>query len=124
MYWAKHWARVSALSDRLIEVLKVEATQSGKPQADSFLYGLYRWTSSAIHGGPVSLAETVRVGGPKPVARRQPEENPTSQLLGAGMMLLATTDRLTVDARWRRPYRSDLAALAKVMLALKQAQAP
>jgi len=38
------------------------------------------------------------------------------------MMLVATIDRLTVDARWRRPYRATLASLVNAMHVLKDAK--
>ncbi len=114
--WAKSWATQPSLEARLIANLEYEAKRSGKPRTDKFLYGLYRWTSSSIHGGPVSLSEVLRPIPNGVAAKRQPERDPTAQLKAAALILLATVDRLTTDARNRRPFRLDLERLLSVVM--------
>ena len=48
LYWEGSWASVSSFENRLQEVLKEQ--QPGVEPPDTFLYAIYRWTSSAVHG--------------------------------------------------------------------------
>ena len=80
--WDGNWASGASLESRLKEVLKSE---TGK--YDSFLYGLYRWLSSTVHGGPTSLNDVLEPDKPLR-AKQQPESNPTSHLVGAFVVLL------------------------------------
>jgi hypothetical protein len=68
--WDRTWASVASLESRLEEVLK---SQTGK--YDSFLYALYRWFSSAVHGGPTSLDDVLEPDRPLR-AKLQPESIP------------------------------------------------
>jgi hypothetical protein len=53
MRWAKSWASVSTVEARIQEVRAAEAP--GNP--DPFMYAMYSWISSAVHGGPHSVNE-------------------------------------------------------------------
>ena len=59
----------------LEEVLKSE---TGK--YDSFLYALYRWFSSTVHGGPTSLDDVLEPDRPLR-AKQHPESDPISHLV-------------------------------------------
>lgn len=105
--WAKSWASVPVLRDRYMELRKAE----GADPSDVFLYGLYRWASSEVHGGPVSLSEVMHVPGARPVVKRQPEKNPTAQISAAASTLAAMVTQLASDARLVRRLGPDLVAL-------------
>ena len=89
--WAKTWASVTSLESRLREVLKAE---TGK--YDPFLYTLYRWFSSAVHGGPTSLDDVLEPSGSLR-EKTQPESNPALHLVGAFVVLMATIEALAKE---------------------------
>ncbi len=93
MQWVRSWARVSSVEARLREVRSAETP--GQP--DPFLYGLYAWISSAVHGGPNSVNEVLTKRGNSLVATRQPEHNPTAQFRGAAIVLLYTFEAAVED---------------------------
>ena len=90
--WNRSWAASASLESRLRDVDKSE---TGK--YDTFLYSLYRWTSSAIHGSIHSFSEVLEPGRPLK-AKSQPESNPVAQLVGAFSILISTIRSLTMDA--------------------------
>jgi hypothetical protein len=92
MQWAKSWAKVSSVEARLREVKSSE--RPGQP--DPFLYALYSWISSAVHGGPNSLKEVLIKRGTSFVAARQPEQDPKAQFV-AGAAVLAWTLEAAIE---------------------------
>jgi hypothetical protein len=119
--WAKSWASKSSLRDRLVDVLDHEAAKSKKPRSDVFMYGVYAWTSSAVHGGPLSISDMLYPAPGGWRVRRQPESNPRAQMLGAATFLVAAIDRLTAEARARKQYRRELVALVAYLKKLRDA---
>ena len=104
MQWARSWARVSSVEGRLREVRSAETP--GQP--DPFLYGLYAWISSAVHGGPNSVKEVLAKRGNSLVATRQPERNPTAQFKGAAIVLAYTGEAAVEDLGLERLLASQV----------------
>lgn len=111
LIWDAHWASLPSLRDRYVALRKAE----GADPSDTFIYGLYRWASSAVHGGPVSLSEVVHVPRSRPVPMRQPERNPTAQISAAASTLAAMVTQLASDARLVRRLGTDLSGLVAEM---------
>ena len=65
--WAKSWASVTSFEGRLMKVLSSE-----NREPDKFLYGLYRYFSSTVHGGPMSMSQVLEIS-PTIRAKLQPE---------------------------------------------------
>jgi hypothetical protein len=113
--WAKHWAVVPSLRDRFIEAKAEEARQLRRPNPDMFMYGFYRWASSTVHGGPLSLFETLGDVGGRIRARRQPELNPTAHVANAGIALLMTIRALVQEGHLGKLYGAETRRLLKVL---------
>ncbi len=111
--WDINWASGASLESRLKEVLKSE---TGK--YDPFLYGLYRWLSSTVHGGPASLNDVLEPDKPLR-ARLQPESNPTSHLVGAFVVLLATIEALAKSSNTIKDIEPELSKLQSAINRLK-----
>lgn len=90
--WDNNWARGFSLKDRLKDVLQAE---TGK--FDRFLYAIYGWSSSAIHGGPTSISEVLEKNV-RLRAKIQPEKDPAAQIVGAFVGLMATIEALAEDS--------------------------
>lgn len=114
--WQKHWATAHSLPSRLMEVDK-----SRRVQYDPFLYYLYRWTSSAIHGGPQSLYETLETSWPLS-AKPQPEIDPVAQIKGAFVILMVTIKSLAEDTKKIEEISFELARLQRAVPVLKLVQ--
>jgi len=111
--WDTNWASGASLESRLEEVLKSE---TGK--YDSFLYALYRWLSSMVHSGPTSLKDVLAPDKPLR-AKLQPESNPTSHLVGAFVVLLATIEALAESSKMIKDLGSELSKLQRALNMLK-----
>lgn len=107
--WDKHWASVSSLRDRFIEVSKAE----GQSPNETFTYGLYRWASSAVHGGPFSLMEVLEATPLGARAKAQPESDSHAQLHAAAGTLATTVTLLAKDARMVRSLQPALGQLLR-----------
>lgn len=83
--WAKTWASVPNLRARLDEIMKAEGN-SKVP----FTYVLYRWASTIVHGGPMSIVSILQSHRGNPVPRSQPLSDPTSVYAAAALSLLMT----------------------------------
>jgi len=90
--WDGSWASSASLESRLRDVYN-----SAPGQYDTFLYSLYRLTSSAIHGSIHSFSEVLEPNRPLK-AKSQPESNPVAQLVGAFSILISTIRSLAMDA--------------------------
>jgi hypothetical protein len=90
--WDRSWASSVSLESRLRDVYR---SKTGK--YDMFLYSLYRWTSSAIHGSIHSFSEILELSRPLQ-AKSQPESNPVAQIVGAFSILISTIRSLAMDA--------------------------
>lgn len=88
--WAKHWATGQTLRDRLNEIM----TSDGITKVP-FTYVLYRWASSVVHGGPVSIASVLGTGEGTVQPVEQPLADPTVVFAGAALCLLMTTSEAT-----------------------------
>jgi hypothetical protein len=84
---------VSSVEARLREVRSTETPG----HFDPFLYGLFAWISSAVHGGPNSVNEVLTKRRYSLVATRQPERNPTAQFKGAAIVLAYTVEAAVED---------------------------
>jgi hypothetical protein len=103
--WAGKWAPVS-LRDRLSEIMNA-AGQSKVP----FVYVLYRWGSSVVHGGPVSLASIIRTDREHASAVPQPLTEASSVFAGAGLCLLMTASDAAVLGDVPESQRAGIAGL-------------
>ena len=92
LIWDKSWASSTSFPSRLRDIQKSE-----KGKYDPFLYGLYRWTSSAIHGSIHSFSEVLEKNQ-KWQAKSQPETNPLAQMVGAFAVITSTIRSLAIDA--------------------------
>lgn len=115
MQWARSWAKVSSVEARLREVKSAETP--GQP--DPFLYGLYAWISSAVHGGPNSLQEVLRKKGSSLVAKGQPESNPTAQFSGAAAALAYTIEAAVEDLGLNRLMASQVNNYSRTVQGLR-----
>lgn len=113
MKWDRSWASPASLESRLRDVQKSE---TGK--YDAFLYSLYRWTSSATHGGIHSFGEVLELGDPLQ-AKSQPESNPVAQIVGAFAILISTIRPLAIDAEELDSIEAELLRLEDVVSHLK-----
>jgi hypothetical protein len=118
--WASSWASIPALKDRYTEILRRE----GGDASDTFVYGIYRWASSAVHGGPVSLSEVLVTSEDGARAQRQPEKDPQAQIKSAAAILLLNINQLGRDARMIRALMPDLRELGKAAQALRAVPGP
>ncbi len=116
MQWARSWAEVSSVKDRLREVRSVETPD----QFDPFLYGIYAWISSALHGGPNSLNEVLAKKRNSSVATRQPERNPTAQFKGAAIALAYTVEAAVEDLGLKQLLASQVEEYSRAVQALKR----
>ena len=98
--WAKQWAKVPNLRARLDELMRAEGI-SKVP----FTYVLYRWASTVVHGGPVSIVSVLESDDGIPRASDQPLADPASVYGGAAISLLmvcsdaAAIGELTLEQR-------------------------
>jgi hypothetical protein len=111
--WDRSWASSASLESRLRDVLKSETGNY-----DAFLYSLYRWISSAIHGEIHSFREVLDPVEPLK-ARSQPERNPVAQIVGAFAILISTIRALAMDAQELVSVEADLLRLEDVLRRLK-----
>lgn len=111
--WDKNWASDTSLESRLEEVLK---HKPGK--YDSFLYALYRWFSSTVHGGPTSINDVLEPDKPLR-AKLQPESKPTLHLIGAFAVLLATIEALAESSNTIKDIEPELSKLQSALNKLK-----
>jgi len=112
--WDRSWASSAFLESRLRDVLKSETGNY-----DAFLYSLYRWTSSAIHGGIHSFSEVLDPVEPLK-ARSQPESNPVAQIVGAFVILISTIKALAMDAKEHVSIEAEILRLEDMLSRLKE----
>ena len=105
LVWDKSWSSSQSVQSRLREIQKSE-----KGSYDSFLYGFYRWSSSAIHGSIHSFSEVLEQNH-KWQAKSQPEKNPFAQMIGAFAVLLSTIRFLAIDANVFNVIETELTKL-------------
>ena len=104
--WDQSWASsADSLEKRLRDVYK-----SKKGRYDTFLYSLYRWASSGIHGSINSLNEVLEHSLPLK-AKHQPESNPVAQLVGAFSILISTIGSLAMDTNEFDSIKAELLRL-------------
>lgn len=114
LQWDTTWSSAArSVESRLREVLKCESGDY-----DPFLYGFYRWTSSAIHGGPISLDEVVELGPPLR-AKSQPEGDPAAQIVGAFVVLMAAIEAFANDTQMLEDLEPELAKLRRALKRLR-----
>lgn len=111
--WDRNWASGASLESMLEEVL---SSETGK--YDSFLYALYRWFSSTVHGGPTSFEDVLEPDRPLR-AKQHPESNPTSHLVGAFVVLLATIEALAKSSNTIKDLEPELSKLQSALNRLK-----
>lgn len=111
--WDRNWASGASLESMLKEVLKSETGTY-----DSFLYALYRWFSSTVHGGPTSFEDVLEPDRPLR-AKQQPESNPTSHLVGAFVVLLTTIEALAKSSNTMKDLEPELSKLQGALSRLK-----
>lgn len=116
MRWAHSWAKVSSVEARFTEVKSAET----RGQPDPFLYGLYAWISSAVHGGPNSLREVIARRGDSLVATRQPERSPSAQFVSAAAVLAYTIEAAVEDLGMKRVLGPEVASYASAVQSLRR----
>jgi len=89
--WAKTWAKIPNLRDRLDEIMRAEGN-SKVP----FTYVLYRWASSVVHGGPISIDSVLQHDARIRMPVSQPLSDPTS-VYGAAALILHRTCYVVAD---------------------------
>lgn len=108
MHWAKSWASVNSLEARLTEVRRsVPPVPVG-----NFLYGMYRWISSIVHGGPQSLS-TVLTSTGTIKAKQQPLRDPLTPTWVAFVLLMSTVDFLADDLHVTGALQPEFSRLMK-----------
>lgn len=84
--WATNWAEGKTLRDRLKEIMESEGNTKVP-----FTYVLYRWASTVVHGGPVSIVSVLGTGYGTMQSVAQPLPDPTTVFAGAVITLLMTS---------------------------------
>jgi hypothetical protein len=111
--WENNWARGLSLKDRLKAVLQDETGKS-----DNFLYAIYGWSSSAIHGGPASISEVLEKNV-RLQSKIQPEKDPSAQIKGAIVVLMATIEALAEDSGVFENFNVEIKKLENDLKTLK-----
>ena len=109
LVWAESWASVTSFEGRLMKVLNKPKTK--KP--DKFLYGLYRFFSSTVHGGPMSMSQVLE-SSPTIRAKLQPESEPEKQIRGAFLILIHSIRTLAEDTSMIGNLEPELSKLEKI----------
>jgi len=115
MKWAKSWT-----CGKSVEAMFTEIQENEKPETslDLFLYGLYRFFSSAVHGGPLSRTEVLMVVDRRIIASPQPEHDPTEDhTVGAFTLLASSIEAFAEDAMLQDQCHADI---RKVSAALQE----
>ena len=107
--WDRTWASIASLEGRLQEIIK---TETGK--YDGFLYTLYSWFSSALHGSPVSFSEVVELSQPLH-AKLQPEKEPLSQVVASFVTLMFTIRALASDTGTFKAINPEFSKLERAL---------
>jgi hypothetical protein len=104
LQWARDWAPLS-VEARLHEV---QRAQNPDDSPDLFLYALYSWFSSGVHGGPNSINEILtRVNG-QIFPAKQPERDPKSHMVGAAAVLAHTLREAAEDLDLSDALQADI----------------
>jgi len=106
--WAKSWASVTSFEGRLMKVLK---PRNGEP--DKFLYALYRYFSSNVHGGPMSISQVLE-SSHTIQAKLQPESEPEKQIRGAFLVLIDSIRTLAENTSMIESLEPELPKLEKI----------
>jgi hypothetical protein len=117
MRWEAHWAKTPSIETRLSEVQKA-VTRLEDP--DLFLYGVYAYLSSAVHGSPNSINHILQISDGRLVSKVQPEIDPQRHRFGALLTLMWTIETFATDARLRRAVRPELRRLTQAIARLAQ----
>jgi hypothetical protein len=108
MHWARSWSSASLLETRLTEV----RTSVPPVPIGNFLYGMYRWISSIVHGGAQSLSTVLTPTGPiKP--KQQPLRDPLMPTWVAFVLLMSTVDLLADDLHATAALQPEFSRLMK-----------
>jgi hypothetical protein len=108
MHWARSWSSGSSLETRLTEV-----RNSVPPvPVGNFLYGMYRWISSIVHGGPQSLSAVLTPTEPIK-AKQQPLRDPLTPTWVAFVLLTSTLDLLADDLHVTAALQPEFSRLMK-----------
>ena len=94
--WARHWATVSSFENRLREV---QADSRSMSPTDKFMYGLYRWFSSTVHGGPQSFEDVIAVDDRGLREKDSAELATDSPAVAIATLLLGTWSSVAHDCR-------------------------
>jgi hypothetical protein len=107
-HWARSWATVSSIEGRLHEV----RSSVPPPAVGNYLYGVYRWISSIVHGGPQSLG-TVLTSSGSLRAVAQPLNDQGMPIRVAFVLLVSTIDLFAVDMGVASALDPELSRLKK-----------
>lgn len=104
LFWAKHWATTPTVLERLYEIQDTNKSN----EADPFLYAIYSWFCSPVHGGPVSMHEIFDPRSEKLMPAKQPEEKPTDHFLGGAVVLAFTLGAAVEDLELSRSVKDEM----------------
>jgi hypothetical protein len=91
--------------------MKVLMSETKDP--DKFLYGLYRYFSSTVHGGPMSMSQVLEISTTIR-AKLQPESEPEKQIRGAFLILIDSIKTLVKDTSVIGNLEPELLKLEKI----------
>ena len=114
--WARSWAQVSSIAARLDEVQASENPAGPDP----FLYAMYAWFSSTVHGGPNAMKEIFTLRNGKLVPRKQPENVPGGHYVGAAAALAFTLEAAAEDLQLSRNFRGEAERYTQLVKSLRK----
>ena len=103
--WARSWASAPSVEARLHEV---QAAQNPSGP-DSFLYALYSWFSSAVHGGPNSLSDMLKKAN-----------DPTDHFAAAAAVLAFTLGAAVEDLELSQNLGAQIERYSEAVMMLKK----
>ncbi len=107
--WRKSWTERD-IRTRMLDVMEA---QSGVRSNDCYLYGMFLWNSSAVHGGMHAFTEVIEPLSRGLRAKSAVQLNEDSSLILAWTMLGYTLNLTALDLRFGHSLRTEVEGLSR-----------